>query len=338
MATKYINSKWTLLDAAKIASGDKVFRMLSVMNMLIDDFFMDIPFKECNMGLTYELVRATGMAASQAVGFYEGTKPSKRNGQRITEGVAMLSRRREIDCREIDRFGPEKGKIILDEQDKGHLQKLGEDVVDQFINGTTADGGENINGLKARLNSLNPNGLNNVMSNGHSGPGTSVYVVEWNPVNDEGAFGIYPPGFRKNTKYGIKAENMGREPRPDADDSEATYYAYVAMFYAWFGLAVGDNRKIGRLANINPVIGGSNSFTDGGMEKLIELIGAMRINPQRARIYVNPTIKTQMNIYAAQKNNVQWPTTEVFGRPVPVFHEIPIRVTDVISNKEAVVS
>jgi len=338
MATVYPNAKFTLLDTAKLASGDKIFNMIGVMNLEIDDFFMDVPMKECNMVLAHEFVRDVGMTSSQAVGFYQGTKPSKRSGQKVQEGVAMLSRRREIDCREIDRYGEEKGKELLKQQDEGHLQKLGEDVVNEFINGTVSSGSEHINGLKARLGALNPTGLNNVQSLGHASTGTSVYVVEWNPINDEGCYGIYPPGFKKNTKYGVKAENIGREAKADPDDTTATFYNYVAMFYAWFGLAVGNNRKIARLCNINPNIDGSKSFQDGGVEALIKLLGNGRFNVARTRIYVNPTVRTQMDIYALNKNNIQWPTMEVFGRTVPQFRGIPIRVTDVISDAETLVA
>lgn len=337
MSTLYPNAKFTLLDAAKIASGDRIFSMIAVMNLLIDDFFMEVPMIECNMGLAHQFVRDVGMSDSQAVGFYEGTLPTKRSGQKVSEGVAMLSRRREIDTREIDRFSGAKGKEVLRQQDEGHLQKLGEDIVNEFINGTTADGGEHINGLKARLSTLNPTGLDNVQSLGHSGTGTSIYVVEWNPVNDEGCYGIYPPGYAQNTKYGIRADNIGKEAKADADTPAATYYNYVAMFYGWFGLAVGNNRKIARLANINPVINGSKSFTDGGPEALIKLIDSCRFNTARTRIYMPPIIKTQMTIYALNKNNIQWPTAEVFGRHIPVFQDIPMRVTDVISTSETLV-
>lgn len=337
MADRDINTKYTLLDRAKRTNdGKTVLPILNVMNLLVDDFFKDVPFVEANMGLQHKLVRDTGMADSSMRGFYQGVGSTKRNTQSVLEGVALLERRREIDEDEIDTLA--NPQEALRQEDEGHIQKLGEDVADTFFNGSVTSGGEYINGLKSRLGALNPSGLNNVISNGYGSTGSSVYIVEWNPLKGQGAFGIYPPGFIKNTLFGIAARDKGKEVMADADDATKKYYAYVAQFKAWMGLAVGNNRKIARLANINPTVGGTDSFSDGGPENLITLLNTGRFDLAKTRIYVNPSMKAQMDVYALNKSNTLWPTMEVFGRPVMTFQGIPIRVTDVISSAETVVS
>jgi len=340
MSTFYINTKYTLLDRAKeTTDGKTVEPVIKVMNQLVDDFFMDVPFVEANMGLKHKIIRDTGMVASTNRTFYSGVKSSKLNKQVIYEDVMLKERRREIDEDEIDTLA--NPSVKLRQEDEAHARQLGEDVVDAFINGNQADGSEHINGLLQRLSALNPTELNNVISNGHSSTGTSVLVVEWNTDETGGAYGIYPPGWMKNTNLGVAINDKGKEPVIDTDDSTATFYAYVAQLKAWLGLAVGNNRKIARLANINPTIGGSKAFTDGGTENLIKLLNNGRFNRSRTRIYCNTTVKTQMDIYALNKNNVLWTPMEIFGRQVTAFQgQIPIRAIDdtILTNSQAVVS
>jgi hypothetical protein len=344
MSTFYINNKYTLLDRAKeTIDGKTVLPVIQVMNQLVDDFFADVPFVEANMGLKHKLIRDTGMVASTNRSFYTGVTASKLNKQTVYEDVALMERRREIDEDDIETLSNPAEK--LRQEDEAHVRKLGEDIVNVFINGTQASGGEYINGLLQRLDALNPTGLNNVLSNGHTGDGsttTSVLVVEWNTDATGGAFGIYPPGWMKNTVFGVSVRDKGKEPCLEVEtDVNAKYYAYVAQFKAWLGMAVGNNRKIARLANINPVIGGAKSFTDVGVDNLIKLLNTGRFDRGRTRIYCNTTVKTQMDIYAKDKANVLWTTAEVFGRPVTTFQgQIPIRTIDdvVLTNTQAVVS
>lgn len=339
MATKYINTKYTLLDRAKqTIDGKTVLPIIDVMNELIDDFFNDVPFIEANMGLQHKMVRDTGMVASTNRTFYTGVKSSKRNTQVVYEKVQLKERRREIDEDEVDTLANPAEK--LRQEDDGHMRKMGEDVVDAFFNSTSADGSEHMDGIFKRLDALNPTGLNNVVSNGHSSTGTSIVIAEWNTDKQGGCFGIYPPNWSGAGKYGVVARDKGREKVADEDDATATYYAYVAQFKAWLGLAVSNNRKLARLANINATIGGSKSFTDGGPAKLIQLLNSGRFERGRTRIYANTTIKSQMDIYALDKANLQWSTMDVFGRPVTAFQGIPIRVLDttIISDSQSVVA
>ncbi len=345
MTTQYINTKYTLLDRAKeTIDGKTVLPLFLVMNELVDDFFMDVPYIECNMGLAHRITRDTGMVDSTNRSFDQGVKASKVNKQVVTEHIALLERRREIDEDKIDTLANPKEK--LRQEDERHIRKLGEDVVFQMFNSVRTDGSENINGLFQRLKALNPSGLDNVRSNGHTGGGattTSVLLVEWNTDETGGAHGLFPPGFIKNTTLGVAARDKGKEKvAQDATNFDAIYYAYVAQFKAWLGLSIANNRKMARLANVNPAAwDASNSFVDGGTERIIEMLHNGRFNRERTRMYVNTTIAAQMSIYGLNKTNVIWSPGELFGRPVKMFQGmIPIREMDttIISNTQAVVS
>ncbi len=341
MATLYPNTKYTLLDRAKdTADGKTVLPTLQVMNRMgVDDFFNDVPFIEANMGLKHRIKRTSALPTSTDRTFYKGVAPTKTTKQVVYEDVMLKEQRREIDEDEVDTLA--NPKELLRQEDEFHQEALGCDVVTAFLTGSVVDGGERVNGLLARLDALNPTGLNNVQSGGFTTGGsttTRILVVTWDP--NRGCYGIYPPGYMKNTRLGISARDKGKEPIADADDSTAKYYAYVAQFKAWLGLAVGDNRTIGCLANVNPTAGGTGAVDDDLLDKFSNLLHAIRIDRGRARIYVNQSIAAQLDNYSRKKSNVFWPTTEVFGRPVKQYQGIPIRELDttILTNTQAVVS
>ena len=156
-----------------------------------------------------------------------------------------------------------------------------------------------------------------------------------------GAHGIYPSGLASNSPFGITARDLGEVTVVDEDDSTKWLEVLAASFAARIGLAVGNNRKIGRLANVNSSSWDhADSFTSKGTEKLIEILNEGHFDRSRTRIYCNRTIAAQLDIYALNKGNTQWPTVDVFGKPCKVFSGIPIRVlsNNIITNTQTVIT
>jgi hypothetical protein len=340
MTTYYPNTKFTLLDRAKTtADGKTVLPVIQVMNLGgVDDFYKDVPFQECNMGISHRIVRDTGMVESNNRKLNAGTKSSKLNTQVVDETTQMKERWRKID--EVELAGITNIKTKLDGEDRAHMRKLGEDTVKAIFSGA-----EGVVGLLQRLSTLNPTGLNNVQSNGHTSASstTRIIIVEWSTEAKGGCYCLYPTKGSyntANTTLGVFAKDWGFAPGADENDSTKELVYARAQFQAWTGVAVENNKKIACLANINPSLTGSNNFADGCVSRLISLIEEGQFNPQKSRIYVNTTIKAQMNIYAEGKSNTIWGTDEIFGRPVRTFQDIPIRTLDkaIISNTQEVVT
>ncbi len=344
MTTAYPNAGYTLLDRfAETIDGKNMSKVIQVMNYFgVNDFFADWPFKEASHGLKEKVVRTASIPASTIRGFDKGVKPTVTKTQAVWEDVVLMEQRRQIDCDRVDTLS-QSGKVEkLRMEDESHTRALGKDVVNNFFNGASTSGGEYINGLLPRLNTISGNSLNNVISAGYTGGGsatTRLLIVELNP--EDGAYGIYPSGGQiPGATNGVIVRDIGREPVNDADDVTARYYAYVAIFKAWFGLAVGNNLKIGAMVNINPTPGGANGVDDDFFDKLALLVSRLDLDLSRTRIYMNRTMGALFNNYSRSKNNVYWPTTEVFGRPVKDYQGIPIRELDdkIITNTQAVVT
>lgn len=339
MAELEESQQFSLMDRAKRTSdGKTIQKIISVMNKKIDDLLRDIPFLEANWGLQHKIIRDVAMAASTRRNFGGLVKATKRGSQVVFEPVALIERRSQVDEDQIDTLA--NPDVERNNQDTGHIQKLAEDIVYAFLHDNPASGNEYTNGLESRLNKLSQT-LGNTFSGGYTTGGStcaSIYIVDFNTV--DGCFGIYPPGTLRNTEYGISARNKGK--LQIGDETNGYRFDYVTQFKAWLGIAVVNERKIARIANINPdnTAAGSFCYDDTIAKKIVEALNLGMFDRATTRIIVNENVKAGMDIYAMLKGNVYLTIQEVFGRPVLTFQDVPIRMVDrtILLNTEAVVA
>jgi hypothetical protein len=90
-------------------------------------------------------------------------------------------------------------------------------------------------------------------------------------------------------------------------------------------MAIWDDRRITRVANVNATLGGTGSFDEN---VLIQALNHGRFNKMSTRMYVNPYVQTQIDIRAKDKGNVNLSMENVFGEEVRTFLKIPIRMLD----------
>ena len=328
--TEYnINQQFTLLERAKRSTdGKKILPILDVMDQRgVPDFLRDVPYFPANQGLKHRIIRTASRPTSTRRVFYGGVGRTITTTQVVYENVVLFEQRSEIDEDALDTI--ENPKEARRQEDEGHIAGIQEDFVNAVFNDALTSGGaEYINGFAARLNALSfPGGATTtlpfVWDGGASATRTSLYIIEWGPKANHC---LYPSGIAgKGGMFGIIARNKGREKITETSSSLDVYYGYVSQFKKWGGLAVNDQRKISRIANINATAGGSNDLDE---DLLIRALNHGRFDPRATRIYVNPYLKSQIDIRAKDKGNVQWDIKDVFGKPVPTFWSIPIRVID----------
>lgn len=338
MSTYTINSQFTLAERAKGSiDGKRMEKIIDVLNIDADDFYRDVPFVPCNMGLLHKIRRSVTTPTGTWRTFNAGVASEAPTTQVVYEPVGLLEGLSEVDEDEIDTL--ENGKEERAARDRLYVSGMGKSIVDAFINGARSDGPERIDGLKPRLNSL---ALKNVVSAGYTTGGstcTSIYLVEWDIVN--GAHGLYPSAgasaqFGKT--YGIDIRDKGKLKKADPDTATKSYFAYTTQFKSWLGLCVRNELKVARMANID---GSSAAATKGWDENgLIKLLNLCKFNRYKTRIYVNQSVATQIDVRSKDKANVNWSTVEVFGRPARTFQGCVVRMLDneIIKNTEAVVS
>ena len=332
MATAiYPNEGYTLLDRFKeTVNGKDMLKIIQVMNYFgVDDFFADWPAIEASHGLKHKVGRTITKPSSTRQAFDAGVRPTVTKTQVIWEDICLFAQRRSIHDKRLDTLSASGRAQKLQMEDDSHRRALGKDIVYNVFNDTKVDGGECINGLISRLDTISSNNLSNVVSAGFTTGGsatTRVLIAELNP--NDGAYLIYPPSGMANGALGIYEQDKGKEPIQAPDDSVAIRYDYVAIFEAWLGMAVGNNLKLGAMVNVNPTSGGTGAIDDDFFDKLNGLLAVLDIDYSRARMYINRGLHAQFTNYSRKKNNINWPTTELFGKMVPDYMGIPIRVLD----------
>lgn len=342
MSEYNINQQFTLLERAKLSvDGKRVMPALDVMDKMgVSEFLKDVPFFPCNQGLKHRIVRTTDRPTSTRRLFYKGVAKTTSATQTIFEPVVLFEQRSEVDEAEVDTI--ENGDELRRIKDMPHAAGMLDDFVYDIFNSVRTSGMEYIDGLKARLGTLsNPyestTSLPYVWDNGGTSTGNlcSLYIVEFGP---QAVHGLYPSGnVRGGGTLGMSIINKGKEPIADSDDSTAKYYAYVTQFKFWFGIAVWNDWKIARIANINYDPAGAGALDDN---MIIKALNHGKFDKTRTRIYGNPYLSTQIDIRAKDKSNVQWDVMEVFGRPVSAIQGIPFRKLDetILPRTETLVS
>lgn len=325
--TQYdINAQYTLIGRASATSdGKTVLPIIEVMNEPgVDDFFKDVPFKPCSNGLLHKsrlrTYRPRGTKRKVNIGVPSHTAQAEPKLDHLVRNEDFN------DPDEMVFDGLENPEEERDMQDRAFIEGMGEQMVYDFFNADSAGAPEEMDGLLCRLANFSENTRTLVNANGTAnGAVTSLIIVEWNPVN--GAYGLMPSGpaalAKGMNRFGIMVKDLARQYVVDSNNLKMM--RFVTQFIHYYGLCVDNQLKIGAIRNIDPLKG---SGTAGGCfneNSLISILNHGHFDRARTRIYVNPTLKTILDVRAKDKGNVKWSSGEAFGKPVMLFHGVPVR-------------
>jgi hypothetical protein len=184
---------------------------------------------------------------------------------------------------------------------------------------------EKLDGLAPRLNALS--NVRVVGAGGSGGDTTSVFVIQWG-LNQ--VFMAYPRGSKT---IGIEHRDLGEVTLLDGDGNP--YQGFRDHFVSRSGIVVKDTRCIARVANIEKA-GAENLFNE---EDLITVLNQMKNGGKGAVVYVNRTVKTQMEIALIDRANVNFTVADGLGGvPVLFFRGSPVRLVDQIGVAETAVA
>ena len=257
----------------------------------------------------------------------EGVAPTAGQTQQITEQIGYLEDRSEIDERLVE-LAPEPQAFRFNE-DLLHMRGLAQTIETAFWYGSRATAPKTINGFTTRYNglSLTPD---NVQTAGSSATNTSVWIIKWG-MNS--VYNIYP---RNSKTLGIERNDKGLELITTNVANATRLYEWVTQFKFNIGICVRNDLAVQRLANINGSKGAAANVVDEN--KLIEMYNDLPGGSDGAVMYCNKAVMTQLAIKAKDKPNVIWPTKDPFGKPVLMFWDIPIHVSEMITSAETTVA
>ena len=298
-------------------------------------FIEEAYWERANGDTTHEFVQMVSEPTGSLVRYNEGTALSVATTKNVTEFMARLEDRMQIDVRILEK-APDPVKYRM-EREAAHARGL----IKTFHNimfsknsmGSRGADLKDIDGLGQRYKSL---ATDTVVGNGATGSGTlgSIWIIKHGP---DAFFNIYPKSMQKI----LKQTDLGIQPAYDASGNR---FEVVMTKFEWeFGLGIADPRSVKRLCNI--AASGNNSFWEDGTNaakgenNLIDLIETLPNGDlSNTAIYCGPKMMAQFRKRLNSKSNLYFTTEDVWGRPQLTFMGLPIIRVDNLGFDESTIS
>lgn len=326
MATLDATLQLTLLELSKRKDPNGDLAVIANVLAKDNEILKDAPWFEANDTFSHRITRVLRMPAGTFRQLNAGVPISSAQTIVVNETIGELSDYSQADKSLVDAAPNPKAFRMGEARIK--LEGLSQTLATKIVYGNSHTTPEEPTGLAPRMNDTDND---NVIDAGGSGSDTtSIYIAKW---GEDGCYLIYPKG---SPNFGITHKDLG-EVTADSSTTAGThalYQVYRDHFEVKVGMAVRDNRYIGRVANIE-VSGTSNIFDP---DDLIDLLNGMPQRGAGAVIYVNRKIFSQMDKQAMDKANVLYSVKDVFGVPTTTFRGFPVRLVEAIVNTETEVT
>lgn len=348
-ALKYATLGTTALTYADWAKRrDESGRISTIIELLsqTNEILEDMLAVEANGPTSHRTTVRTGLPSATWRLLNYGVAKAKSTTAQVTDGIGMLETYSEIDKSLADLNG-NTAEFRLSE-DMAFLEGMNQQVASTIFYGNTATNPERFMGLAPRYNTITTataaTASNVINAGGAGSDNTSIWVVVWGPNT---CHGIFPKG----QVNGLQQRDLGEWTLQDA--ALNNYQGYRTHFKWDIGLTLRDWRYCVRIANIDvsDLSGGSAANLINALIRAVHRLptapsgvsseqttdaadrGAMSMG--RTVIYCNKTIRTYLDIQAANKTNVLLRLDEWHGKVVTTFRGIPVRTCDAILNTEA---
>lgn len=324
-----ITAGYTLLEMAKGINPDGTQATIAEIMSKEISLLEDIPWFPSNDIWVHKSLRQAKLSGGTWRGINEYVSSGTTLTDEILDVIGIIEDFATYDKLWVDRQ-PDPVKARMSRA-RMYLEGMAQEICSAFLYGNTNITPKKPHGLAPRLSAL---GRYVIGAGGTGNDVTSCFVVTW---GEGRVYGIFPKhGQAPGSEFPVIHRDMGE--RVDVNSSGNKLIVYEDNFKFEGGLVIEDPRCIGRYANIETA-GASNIFNEND---LITLLNRMKVDGN-TRIYVNETIKTQMEIALKDKSNVNFTSSGgdgLSGEPILRFRGIPIRKIDsaILLDTESAIS
>lgn len=256
----------------------------------------------------------------------EGAAIEVSHTKQVVENIGRLESWSQVDESVVQTLLGDQQKFLSTE-DAAFIMGLGQELSATFITGDTTTAPEEFDGLNIRTNATG------TYVKGCGGTGsdtTSAYFVQW---GDDRVHLVYQPAIGTGTMDApVKVTDHGLE----TVSGTTLYRAYRTQFVITCGIAVHDDRCLGRLANIEDDVSGANLFEP---DYAIELLNSMLMRGKGTYMYAHQKVLSQLDVMAMDKVNVMYTVQNLWGEPVTYFRgNVPVRQLDAIGITQTAIS
>lgn len=325
MATLNSTDRLTAIEQVKRSGFDPDSRRIIEQMSVTNEMLLDAPIVMANdRTVNTQVVRTALPHATHRV-YNQGVGSAASQTDVIHDVVAQVAIYSKVDKSLVDNAANPK-EFLMGEQ-AAFIDGITQDQAFDIFYGNHGKNEACINGFATRRNKVDNK---TVFSAGGTTANkqTSIYLVKWGNSNVKY---IYP---REASGLGVKRVDKGVQTI-SAADGKGEHEAYVNYYQADYGIAVGDQRSLIRIANIDI----TSTSLDGG--KLIETILKAKAHlPQgdgTVSILCNADVMSIFDIATVNKNNVVYTAEDPWGRQLNMIRDMRLRRCDAIGNDEAVV-
>jgi hypothetical protein len=327
----------TLLDLANRMDPDgsipDIVEMLNETNEALDD----VTFIEGNLTNGHKTKIRTGLPTPTWRALYQGVMPTRSTVAEVTDTCGSMEAFSEIDCREADLNG-NTAEFRLSE-DRPHLEGMNQEFMDTLFYATEMTNPEKFTGLSPRFNDPTAeNGQNLLNGGGADADNASIWLVGWSPKT---VFCMTPKGL----KAGLQHYDLGKQ-LVDVFDADGAYtgkmMAYISHYEWHAGLCLKDWRYVVRIANVDKSALTKDASAGADlidlMTQALELMPSDFMGATRPVFYVPQTIRSFLRRQITNKvasSTLQM--SEVAGRKVVTFDDVPVRRCDALAGDEAAI-
>ena len=303
---------------------------------------------QANDDTSHEFVRTSYEPTGSLVRLNEGTAFEAAGTVGVKEQLARMESMMKIDMRVLEK-SPDPVRYIQDMKAAHMRGMIKQWTKIMFASRDSASGPaygdmdadpKSVNGLRKRMSALTTasSPVDNVRGFGSSTANvqSSIWLVKWGP---KGLFFLYP----KTAERALRIHDLPGEQLV-YDKNSKPYTAFVSNFAWEFGLGIGDERAVQRLANItvsgaSTDFGGADGTSAAGENAMIDMIDRLPDgDPSGCVFYTGPAIMTAIRKRLNTKSNLFFTPETVWGRPQITFQGIPVVRCDALNPFEAVVS
>lgn len=327
MATLNSTDRLTAIEQVKRSGFDPDSRRIIEQMSVTNEMLLDAPIVMANDRTVNTQVIRTALPHATHRVYNQGVGSTASQTDVIHDVVAQLAIYSKVDKSLVDNAANPQD-FLMGEQ-AAFIDGLAQDQAFDILYGNHTKDKACIDGFATRRNKL-VKGLC-LDAKGAAGTGTnnrtSIYLIKWGASNVKY---IYP---REANGLGVKRVDKGVQTI-SAYDGNGEHEAYVNYYQCDYGIAIGDQRSLIRLANIDV------EHTTG--EELIKaVLKAKAFLPQgdgTVSILCNSDVMSMFDIATVEKNNVVYTAQDPWGRELNMIRDMRLRRCDSIGNTEAVVS
>jgi hypothetical protein len=298
------------------------------LEMQKNEYLLDLPMIECNMGSYHSVLRRATTPHGMHRGYYQGVFSEASQTVAVKEPTTTVMAFSKVDEELLK--DSQKEKEIRNSEAFAHIQGMGESQALNLTYGKASDPSQGIDGFATRYAKVDDTHVFDAGGTvGMAGNLTSIYMAA---VGQHFTHLIYPKG----NPAGIDRLDNGRQkaydPNRTKNGQEAEYYVKEDQFIHKYGLAIENADSVIRIANV-PV----DLDVDGSEALLDMLLSRMRRMPSGASTYVlyaNYTIQDILDKAAYKKQNVIYPTTDPWGKPITMLRNFRVRTVEAITDGE----